>query len=365
MHDTYFYDGRFVRGDEGVVRLEDRGYQFGDGVYDAWMVYEGRQFLRDEHLDRLERSCAAIGIAPCYSRSEVEAFTDEMVERSGAERGMIYLQWTRGWQSPRSHVAAPGLRSILSGCIRETHPYPDEYFSKGVGTIFFPDDRQRYCDIKSLNLLGSVMASNAARAALCHEALFVREEGGRRFVTECAHSNCYAVKDGAIYTAPLGKLILPGVTRQVVLGLARDLGHRGRRGIPRARILLRGRRGLHLGGERNTARRDDRRRAVGPGARARASRPRAGLLGALDSAANGERRTRRHEGWNAERRLVELETKASFQEATLSDLNKAIIEQGARIEKLEATVRALRERIKEASGEGQSPLPENERPPHY
>jgi D-alanine transaminase len=224
MGDVFFYDGRFVRGDEPVVRLEDRGYQFGDGVYDAWMVYDGRQFLREEHLDRLERSCLALGILPCYSRSEVEDFTDRMVERSGLERAVIYLQWTRGWQSPRSHAADPGLRSILSGYVREKPPYPEEYFSKGVSTILYPDERQRYCDIKTLNLLGRVMASNAARAAGCHEVLFVRDEGGRRFVTECAHSNCYAVKEGVIYTAPLGKLILPGVTRQVVLALARDEG---------------------------------------------------------------------------------------------------------------------------------------------
>jgi D-alanine transaminase len=224
MRDVFFYDGRFVRGDEPVVRLEDRGYQFGDGVYDAWMVHGGRQFLRDEHLDRLEHSCAALGIVPCYSRAEVAAFTDEMLERSGTERGVIYLQWTRGWQSPRSHAAAPGIRSILSGYIRDMPPYPEEYFSKGISTILYADERQHYCDIKTLNLLGSVMASNAARAAGCHEVLFVREEGGRRFVTECAHSNCYAVKDGVVYTAPLGKLILPGVTRRVVLALSRDLG---------------------------------------------------------------------------------------------------------------------------------------------
>jgi D-alanine transaminase len=224
MNDVYFYDGRFVAGDEPVVRLEDRGYQFGDGVYDAWMVHDGRQFLRAEHLDRLERSCAVIGIAPSYSRSEVEAFTDEMLARSGVVRGVIYLQWTRGWQSPRSHAAAPGTRSILSGYIRDMPPYPEEYFAKGVGTIFHPDERQRYCDIKSLNLLGSVMASNAARAARCHEVLFVRDEGGRRFVTECAHSNCFAVKGGIVYTAPRGKLILSGVTRQAILGIARGLG---------------------------------------------------------------------------------------------------------------------------------------------
>ena len=106
MSELYFYDGRFVRSDEPVVMLGDRGYQFGDGVYDAWMVHDSKQFLRREHLDRLEKSCAAIGIAPCYSRTEVEAFTDALLERSGIARGVIYLQWTRGWQSPRSHAAA-------------------------------------------------------------------------------------------------------------------------------------------------------------------------------------------------------------------------------------------------------------------
>ncbi len=224
MGDVYFYDGRFVRADEPVIRLGDRGYQFGDGVYDAWMVYGGRHFLRGDHLDRLEQSCAAIGIVPCYSRSEVESFTDRMLERSGLRQGSMYLQWTRGWQTPRAHAAAPGLRPILSGHLQESSPYPDEYFSKGVGTIFFPDERHFYCDIKSLNLLGSVLASNAAKTAGCHEAILVREEEGRRFVTEGSHTNCYAVKNGVIYTAPLGKLILPGVMRSVVLKLAREIG---------------------------------------------------------------------------------------------------------------------------------------------
>jgi D-alanine transaminase len=225
MSDVYFYDGRFVRPDEPVVRLEDRGYQFGDGVYDAWMVLGGRHFLRREHLDRLERSCAAIGLEPSFSRAEVEAFTDAMLERSGPlERGVLYLQWTRGWQSPRSHAALPGTRSILSGSLAARAPYPEECFSRGVGTILFPDERQRYCDIKSLNLLGSVMASNAAKAAGCHEVLFVRDEGDRRFVTEGAHGNCFAVRDGTVFTAPNGKLILPGVTRKAVLDLARGLG---------------------------------------------------------------------------------------------------------------------------------------------
>jgi D-alanine transaminase len=225
MNDVYFYDGRFVGADEPVVSLGDRGYQFGDGVYDAWMIHGGSFFLREEHLDRLERSCAAIGLVPCFSRLEVEAFTDEMLARAGRpELGVIYLQWTRGRQSPRAHVPAEGVRPVLSGYAKEFAPYPDEYYERGLRTIFHPDERQHYCDIKSLNLLGSVMASMAAQAARCHEAILVREMDGRSFVTECAHSNCYAVVDGTIYTAPLGKLILPGVTRRVVLDLARDAG---------------------------------------------------------------------------------------------------------------------------------------------
>jgi len=224
MREVFFYDGRFVRGDEPVVCLEDRGFQFGDGIYESWMVYEGRHFLRAEHLDRFERSCERIGLVPSYTRAEVEAFSDAMVERSGASRGSVYLQWTRGLQSPRTHAVAPGLRPVLSGFFREAAPYPQEYFSKGVGAIFYPDERHYLCDVKTLNLLCSVLASTAARAAGCYEALFVREEGGRRFVTESAHSNCFAVKEGAVYTAPLGKLILPGVTRQVVLEIARGLG---------------------------------------------------------------------------------------------------------------------------------------------
>ncbi len=224
MGEVHFYDGRFVRGDEPVVRLDDRGYLFGDGVYDAWMAYGGRHFLRDEHLDRLERSCAALGIEPSLPRAEVEAVTDELLRRSGARRGLVYLQWTRGCQSPRAHAPAEGLRAVLSGFCREASAYPDSFYEEGVGTIFYPDRRHLLCDVKTLNLLGSVMASGAARAAGCHEAILVREEGGRRFVTESSRSNCYAVVRGAIHTAPRGPYILPGVTRELALGLARGLG---------------------------------------------------------------------------------------------------------------------------------------------
>ena len=165
-----------------------------------------------------------LDITPCYTRQEVERFSDMMLEQSGIERGMFYFQWTRGWQSPRNHVIAPNLRPILTGSIIAVAPKPPEFYTTGAKTIFYPDQRQHFCNIKTLNLLGSVMASNAAAKAGCYEVIFVREDGGRKFVTESAHSNCYAVKDGVIYTAPLGNLILPGITRMVVLDIAKKLG---------------------------------------------------------------------------------------------------------------------------------------------
>ena len=219
-----FYDGKIVERDKPIISLEDRAYQFGDGVYDAWMIINGQHFLRKEHLDRFERSAGMLGIEPCFTRAEVEKFSDEMLAKSGIQFGMMYFQWSRGWQMPRNHVVAPGVRPLLTGTITALAPKPASFYEKGCKVIFFPDERQLFCNIKTLNLLGSVMASNATAKVGGYECLMVRDYNGKKIVTESAHSNCYAVKDGVIYTAPLGNLILPGITRMVTLKLAQELG---------------------------------------------------------------------------------------------------------------------------------------------
>lgn len=219
-----FFDGKIVERDKPVICLEDRGYQFGDGVYDVWMVINGKHFLRTEHLERFERSCKLIGITPCYSREEIEGFSDQMLRESGIEYGMIYFQWTRGWQMPRTHVIDPGVRPLLSGAISPVTPKSTEIMTKGCKTIFYPDERQLFCHIKTLNLLGSIMAANAAAKAGAYETILIRKYEGREIVTESAHSNCYAIKDGVIYTSPLENLILPGITRGVVFKIAKKLG---------------------------------------------------------------------------------------------------------------------------------------------
>ncbi len=219
-----FFDGKIVERDKPIICLEDRGYQFGDGVYDVWMIINGRHFLRKEHLDRFERSCKLMDITPCYSREEIEDFSDQMLSESGIEYGMIYFQWTRGWQMPRTHIIDPGVRPLLSGTITPATPKPIEIMEKGCKTIFYPDERQLFCNIKTLNLIGSIRAANAAAKAGAYETLLVRKYEGKEIVTESAHSNCYAIKDGVIYTSPLENLILPGITRGVVLKIAGKLG---------------------------------------------------------------------------------------------------------------------------------------------
>ena len=214
------FDGKLVDIDQPVAKLEDRGYQFGDGVYDAWCMLNGRHFLLDAHLERLQRSCNLIGITPSFSKEEMAEIIGNMAKASGLQEALVYVQYTRGWSSPRAHACSADLRPMFSGTISPLKPYPQEYFTSGAAAISHPDERHLLCHVKSLNLLGSVLAKNAAVAAGCYESLLIREIKGREFVTECAHSNCFAVKDGTLYTSPNGKYILPGITRAAIMELA-------------------------------------------------------------------------------------------------------------------------------------------------
>jgi len=217
------FDGKLVELDTPVICLEDRGYQYGDGVYDAWAIINGKPFLQEEHLDRLDRSCNFLGIKPCFSRTEVEEICKEMIKQSDVINGAIYLQWTRGLQSPRSHVYKTNVRPLLSGSILLGSMLEDVILQNGKA-IFMTDERHLFCHIKTLNLLGNIMARSKAAEAECQEAIFVRDYCGRKIVTERSHSNCFAVKNGVIYTAPLENLILPGITRNLVIKLAVELG---------------------------------------------------------------------------------------------------------------------------------------------
>jgi D-alanine transaminase len=206
--------------DDVRVSVLDRSFLFGDGIYEVLRVYGGRPFLLREHMDRLGRSLEKIRI-----RTDVERIEQRMRQtliHSGVREGTIYIQVTRG-VGPRTHKFPPG------------NPQPNELIyinelgddpykaarTTGASVITVPDDRWNRCDIKSVNLLANCLAAQAAAEAGCEEAILVADDGS---VVEGSHTSVFGVKDGSIWTTPLGPHILPGITRALVLRLAAQAG---------------------------------------------------------------------------------------------------------------------------------------------
>lgn len=210
---------QIVKNEEIVIDKEDRGYQFGDGVYEVVKVYNGELFTAEEHLDRFYASAEKIRITIPYTKDKMHQLMHELVEKNNIETGHIYFQITRG-AGPRNHIF-PGddVKPILTGNAKE-NPRPVANFENGVKATFVEDIRWLRCDIKSLNLLGAVLAKQEAHEKGCYEAILHREDT----VTEGSSSNIYGIKDGVLYTHPANNFILNGITRQVILQCATEIG---------------------------------------------------------------------------------------------------------------------------------------------
>ncbi len=204
------------------VSVLDRAYMFGDGVYEVFRVYHGRMFLDHPHFDRLKDSLAQLRIVTDVAR--LEQRVRDTLAHSGVLEGQVYLQVSRG-EAPRSHpFPHPPVTPNELIYIREydSDPYAASRES-GIRVLLVPDLRWKRCDIKSLNLLGNVLASQAATEAGCGEAIMATEDGS---ITEGSHSTVFGVRNGALLTAPLDSNILPGITRKLVLELADRCGMR-------------------------------------------------------------------------------------------------------------------------------------------
>jgi D-alanine transaminase len=204
-------DGKIIGLGEKVLEIQDRGYQFGDGVYEATRVYNRRPFALDLHLERLRRSLGELRIPAPYPFEELAKFHDLLIETSGIGEGSVYLQITRG-VAPRAHVFPDHAAPRLTMTIQPVTPNYDLRAS-GAKAIFVPDERWLRCDIKSINLLANVLAKQRATEAGAFEAIQVRD--GR--VTEGSLSNFFVVKDGVLRTHPTNHLILRGISRTVIL----------------------------------------------------------------------------------------------------------------------------------------------------
>jgi D-alanine transaminase len=210
-----YLNGSFVPAERASVRVDDRGFLFGDGVYEVVRVYEGRPFLLDEHLARLGRSLEGLEIPMPEPLERIAAACGELA----AERpeGTIYLQVTRG-AGPRQHAFPKETAPTWVAWSNPVGKPPESLRLRSV-----PDDRWGRCHLKTLNLLSNVLAKQAALRAGADEGLFVREDGS---VTEGTSSNAFRVKGGTVETHPATNRILPGVNRDLVLRLL------GRLGIP-------------------------------------------------------------------------------------------------------------------------------------
>lgn len=219
MKELGLIDGKIVDFSEHVISMEDRGYQFGDGIYEVTSVYDGKLFMMEEHLDRLYASAAKIQLDIPYTREEILGFHELLLKESGIKNTGIYLQLTRG-VAPRQHNFPKDIKPVLTMAIRPISAAGAEKREKGIDAILVDDIRWLRCDIKTLNLLGNVLAKQAAYDAGAGEA--IQHRNG--IVTEGSSANFHVIKDGKLYTHPATNLILPGITRIALLRLCEELG---------------------------------------------------------------------------------------------------------------------------------------------
>ncbi|ARD47239.1 D-amino-acid transaminase [Sporosarcina sp. P33] len=213
----YFKDGEFLNEDQIQVSADDRGYAFGDGVYEVIKVYDGKLYTAKEHLERLVESAEKIRINLPYTMEELTEIVESLQSENQLTLGHIYLQVTRG-VAPRAHQFPENSVPVVMGYAVESQR-PLQNLEMGAAMKSVEDMRWLRCDIKSLNLLGNVLAKQDAIEAGCQEALFVRDG----LVTEGASSNVFGIKDGVLHTHPANHFILNGITRRVVLQLANEL----------------------------------------------------------------------------------------------------------------------------------------------
>lgn len=218
-----YLNGEFLPRSEAKVSVEDRGFIFGDGVYEVWRVVHGRLFESERHYARLEHGLGELRIsAPASATHEgLRAIAERLLAENDLARGeaTFYVEVTRG-AAPRTHSFPPaGTSATLFAMVNALVP-PEAIRASGASVITLPDVRWLRCNVKTLQLLPNVLAKQAAAERNAIEGVFVRDG----VITEGSHTNVVGVLEGELRTHPLTNLILPGITRAVVLAIARDLG---------------------------------------------------------------------------------------------------------------------------------------------
>ncbi len=219
---TFYLNGEYVAREQALIPVEDRGFIFGDGIYEGVRSIEGRMFEWDLHAERMVNGLAGLRIG--FGAADVAALKgvcEKLVRDNGleGEEAFLYLQVSRG-AAPRTHYFPPASVRPTVFVSATRFVVPRAMRDNGCSAITFEDMRWSRCDWKTVNLLGSVLARQSAQEVGAYEAILHREGT----VTEGAATNVLAVIDGTLRTHPLTHRILPGITRIVVMDVVRELG---------------------------------------------------------------------------------------------------------------------------------------------
>lgn len=211
-----YLNGEFVPPERAVVPVLDRGFLFGDGVYEVIPAYGGCLFRLEQHLDRLDRSLEGIRLANPLGRQAWRAMLADLLRRNGGGEGSVYLQVTRG-PAPRDHVfPSPGSPTVMA----QVNPPAAAPAGAGVAAITARDIRWELCHIKAITLLPNALLRQQAREAGAYEAILEREG----MVTEGAASNVFVIRGDEVATPPRGPRLLAGITRELVMELLQAAG---------------------------------------------------------------------------------------------------------------------------------------------
>ncbi len=212
MSDKVYLNGEYLPLSEAKVSVLDRGFLFGDGVYEVIPAYAGRLFRLEDHIVRLNNSLAGIRLPLSYSVADWQAIFQPMLDSSKDQ--YIYLQVTRGYAAKRDHGFPEQIVPTVFAMCSEIKPFAGRV--NGIKAVTLDDTRWQMCNIKAITLLANILLRQEALDQDCGEALLVKDG----YVTEGAASNLFAVIDGVIVTPAKNHEILPGITRDVILELA-------------------------------------------------------------------------------------------------------------------------------------------------
>lgn len=215
-----YLNGQYVPQENATISIMDRGFLFGDGVYEVIPVFDSAFFGLKEHIARLEKSLQAIQIHPPHTMLEWETIFNTLLEKNGKTSGnhSCYCQVTRGADVTRSHTFPSDLKPTVVAFILPFKSTERDQLEQGFSAITVNDSRHRDCYIKAITLLPNILHMQKAKTAGAIEAILIRNNE----VLECTSSNIFIVKNNVLMTPPLSPNILSGITRQLILKLAKD-----------------------------------------------------------------------------------------------------------------------------------------------